>query len=526
MRTRITSLVLAIAWRSQADVTANWQFDDSAPPDTAATLVTQTNAPTLNGTAGRTGNGVLPKFDSDRPGSRVWNSFNGHRLNATNSSSLRFVNAGVPSSQAGSVVTVPDNTPLLRASNLTVEAFVKVDRHVNWGLIIGKPRTDNGGASWSLGMDSGGKPYVRFDTQPLGNPGPGDGYNASKSSGVNIEDGQWHHVAFTYTNRTYRLYVDYLLRAEDKTANGLVYDTNPLRIGQGAGFSVNFDGWIDEIRISDTVLQPYQFMQVTEFTNRPTAVYMPFDDGTNNAATGVLTNTFFAPFLHGTAMSYNGGAKPTFSSAIPPATTCRISDGHNGPVVNLNSGSLFFVNAGLPGNPSSAIGGLVCIPGATLSLLAITNFTAEAFIKVNRFVNFPQIIGKNRSDGVCWWLGLSSASNLLARFDTQIPPGFTGQNQLVTASRKIVPGQWHHVALTYDYPTRIVRLYCDYEQVGEDTTLNPLYLDDGDVGVGAGGPSTHAFDGWIDEVRLTPSVLAPSEFLHTLPIQGTTLSFH
>jgi len=522
MRTRITLLVFAFAWRSQADVTANWQFDDGAPPDTAATLVTEANAPTLNGAAGRTSNGVFPKFDSDRPGTRVWSSFNGPLFNATNSASLRFVNAGVPNSQAGSVVTVPDNNPLLRASNLTVEAFVKIDRHVNWGLIVGKPRTDGGGTSWSIGMDSGGKPFIRIDTQPLG-VGSGTGYNASKSSGVNIEDGQWHHVAFNYTNRTYKLYVDYLLRVEGTTVYDLVYDTNPLRIGQGAGFSVNFDGWIDEVRISDTVLQPYQFMQVAEFTNRAASVYLPFDDGTNNATAGVLTNTFYAPLLYGTAMSYNGGAKPTFSSAVPPATTCRISDGRNGPVVNLNSGSLFFVNAGLPGNPSSAIGGQVSIPGAALSLLTITNFTAEAFIKVNRFVNFPQIIGKNRSGGVSWWLGLSSASNLIARFDTHTPPETSGQNQLITSPVIILPGQWHHVAITYDYPTKTARLFCDYENVREGTTTHPLYLDDGNVEVGAGGSSTHAFDGWIDEVRLTPRVLAPSEFLYTVPIKGTTL---
>jgi hypothetical protein len=54
---------------------------------------------------------------------------------------------------------------------------------------------------------------------------------------VGVEDGRWHHVAFTYahSNRAVRLYVDNVQRANGTSFSNLVYEASELRIGQGAG---------------------------------------------------------------------------------------------------------------------------------------------------------------------------------------------------------------------------------------------------------------------------------------------------
>lgn len=72
---------------------------------------------------------------------------------------------------------------------------------------------------------------------------------------MGVEDGRWHHVVFTYahSNRVVRIYVDNVQRASGILFSNLVYEANELRIGQGAGGRV-FDGWIDEICITDDVL--------------------------------------------------------------------------------------------------------------------------------------------------------------------------------------------------------------------------------------------------------------------------------
>ncbi|MDA3924975.1 MAG: LamG domain-containing protein [Kiritimatiellae bacterium] len=126
---------------------------------------------------------------------------------------------------------------------------------------MGKSRSDGGGTSWRIDMDNTGKPRVRIDSQPIGS-GPGTtGFNQSWTSPVGVEDGQWHHLAFTYQHdtKTVRLYVDYVERRYGNSHSNLVYQTDVLRIGQGAG-GRSFDGWIDEVRISDEVLLPQDFI--------------------------------------------------------------------------------------------------------------------------------------------------------------------------------------------------------------------------------------------------------------------------
>jgi len=516
----------------RAETTALWQFDDGVPAVAATALVTEVNAPALNGTANKIGTGSNPAYSDDRPGSRIWSRYGGSLLNTSNSASLHFVNTGLPAvtnSPNGGVITVPDNDPLLRATNLTVEAFIKVDRHINWPLIIAKPRADGSGSTWNLLLDNNGRLMLRFDTQPLGTNN-GTGYNQTSSGAANLEDGRWHHLAFTYSHadRAVKAYVDYVLAFSMTTASNLVYDASALRIGQGAGAAA-FDGWIDEIRISDQVLSPDQFMYSAESADTSTRGYWTFDDGTNAATAGILTNTFNAPFMHGTASAINGATvKPAFSLEKPPATTCRISSGKGGPVVNENAVSLLFVNGGLPANTTSPLGGAVTVSGAALPA-QMSNFTAEAFIRANRFVAYPQLMGKARTDvgGVSWWLGLSPNSNLLARFDTHIPPGTSGNNQTFTTTALVGDGRWHHVAISYDYATKTVKLYRDYEKVREGATANPMWLDTGDFRFGgSSGGSTHSFDGWIDEVRLSDRVLEPDDFLHTVPIKGTLLGLN
>lgn len=496
-----------------------WSFDDGVPTNTASSLASETNAPVLNASVAFYGAGKAPRFDADVPGASVWGSLTGSPINGDNPASLRFVNAGLPvntNSNDGGYATVAD-TPLLRATNLTVEAFVKVNRRVNWPLLVGKRRTENNGTSWNLDMDNAGKPRVRIDSQPIG-ASSGSGWNQSWTATVSIEDGRWHHLAFTYThtNRAVRLYVDYVLRASGNSYSNIVYDSCELRIGQGAGGRA-FDGWIDEVRVSDRVLIPEQFTTLCEPTD--TVGYWAFDDGATGATAGTLTNTFYMPFMHGSAVAA-GGAKPTFSNEIPPNTTRRVSDGTNGPVINVrNSASLHFVNAGLPSTTNSVSGGQVTVAGAAIPSQT-TNFTAEAFVRVDRHVNFPQIIGRTRlsTSGVSWSLALNSAGNLRARFDTQVPPGTSGFNQYFESAAKVEDGKWHHVALTYDWPTKTVRLYADCAKVVENVLTGQLVLDNGDIRIGNGD---QAFDGWIDEVRLTARVLTPAEFLHTAPVVGS-----
>ncbi len=273
---------------ARAETIAYWQFDDGTPSATATTLVSQANSPTLDGTGTKYGSGSNPTFNADRPGAMIADGVGGPILNASNATSLEFANAFTPdetNSQDGSAVVVADPggaDSLLKPASFTAEAFVKFDDLVEYCAIVSKSRADGGGSSWMIDTTSTGKIRARFDTQPIG-ASSGSGFNQSFSTTADMFDDQWHHVALTYdgTTRAAKLYVDYALEGSATVTFDLVYDDSMLRIGQGGGGRA-FDGWIDEVRLSDTVLTSDQFLAV-----------VPEPASWTLAALGLLGLTFY-----------------------------------------------------------------------------------------------------------------------------------------------------------------------------------------------------------------------------------------
>ncbi len=89
--------------------------------------------------------------------------------------------------------------------------------------------------------------------------------------GSRVSGGSWHHVAFTYNHLTHvgKLYVDGGLERESYLGSGdLIPMERSLIIGavdQGDGsFYRHFEGYVDEVRISDIVREPWEF-QIAEY---------------------------------------------------------------------------------------------------------------------------------------------------------------------------------------------------------------------------------------------------------------------
>lgn len=518
-------LLIGIAWGVRADKIAYWRFDGGVADSDAMTLESEFNAPTLNGTAAKSNNdGRAPIYSLDVPAPVVYARLGGEVLNGDNSSSLRFVNTGLPeneNSYAGGVVVVPSDE-LLHLDNFTVQAFVKMGSKVNYPLIVGFSRADNSNTSWNMDFDNSGKPRLRIDTHAPSMPAQQGtpGWNEVVTSTVDVNDGMWHHLAFTYENdnRRARLYVDGIMRAERHTHSNLVYNPGELRIGHGAGGRA-FDGWIDEVSISEGVLTPAEFMTVLATTE--TVGYWAFEDGAAESYAVTLTNDFYAPMLYGVAGNTAGEPlRPEFSSEIPFGVANLIYDGEDGELLRVNTGSLLFSNNNSSDNKSKE-GCMVVVPGGVVSE-SLTNFTAEAFIRIRNQIDFAQIVGKKRkaSGGHSWSLAVNEKGRLRTRFDVQELPGNDGFNQSLESSGNVDDGEWHHVALTYDDESCMVHLYVDYVEVGEKVMPYPIKLDSGDIVIGAGD---RAFDGWIDEVRISNRVLSTAEFLRARPPAGTII---
>lgn len=269
------SLVLAtgmafLAGSANATTIGYWQFQDGIAGANAGSVATQTNGPTLNGTAAAAG-GPVPKFDASVVGPKIRDGIGGAIINANNSTSLLFDNTGGINSGSGGVVTVADPGgpgSLLKPASFTVEGFMKVIENINFPLLVGKdannppvpgPQSDT---SWTIDTSNTEKLRARTDNLVTFNQGIGEG-----TSPV-LNDGLWHHFAATYdgTTRDFRLYVDYIQTAQATLSGGLFYDDTALRFGQGAGGRA-FDGLLDEIRLSDQVLTTNQFLRAVPEPN-------------------------------------------------------------------------------------------------------------------------------------------------------------------------------------------------------------------------------------------------------------------
>lgn len=240
--------------------TAHWRFDGDCLPF-GEPAVFQT--------------GAKPEFSSDVSNPKFWD---GQTFSA-NKGSIRFTRVkkeGGSIAPEGGEVLIPAKAFAPAAGDLTIEAVVKIPEVTGaFGLIVSKRRNGQLGSSVSLSVDPKGTATVRCDTQPAGQAS-GPGMNQLVSSGKSIADGEWHHVAFVYnaTGLSGELFIDYELAGRIALTGPLVYDESPLTLGRG------INGWMDEVRISPSVLHPEDFLRPTRrFTEmKPKPVSQVFLD--------------------------------------------------------------------------------------------------------------------------------------------------------------------------------------------------------------------------------------------------------
>jgi len=111
-----------------------------------------------------------------------------------------------------------------------------------------------------------------------------------------------------------------------------------------------------------------------------------------------------------------------------------------------------------------------------------------------------------------WWQGsFTTSAGREERLARNVFKGLTHVNDQ----------DWRHLGLVYDAPTRRVRFYVDYTLLEERIAPEALEFRKAMLTVG-GKRGESGFAGLIDEVRLTPSALAPHQFLRALqqPLVG------
>jgi hypothetical protein len=150
-------------------------------------------------------------------------------------------------------IEIPDSYQLDGMPELTVSAWVDMNRLPAQGTYYHPVSKDAGSQAYRIDIDSSGRAQFVVHTEN----------NAWYSNGTMVQSdillstNTWHHIVGTYDGSNVSIYIDGVLRQTNSTTiSENVFDaTSVLRIGRGSSGGY-FNGKIDEVRIYNRCLLP------------------------------------------------------------------------------------------------------------------------------------------------------------------------------------------------------------------------------------------------------------------------------
>jgi len=179
----------------------------------------------------------------------------------------------------GDYVDCGDDALFDITDSITVAAWIKVDTfNKNFQAAVTK-----GDETWKL-TRSGGANSVEFCCNLE------DAGFTSADGSVNVDDGQWHHVAGVYDGSKVDLYVDTVLDNSEPASGTISTDTSPVMIGQNAGWPGRWwIGLVDDVRIYNNALTASEIADIAMGGTDGVADYDWIISG-NNMYSGVSGN--------------------------------------------------------------------------------------------------------------------------------------------------------------------------------------------------------------------------------------------
>ena len=239
-----TTFVLSCAASADASILAYWRFEEGTSNTIASGAGSiADSAGSFTGTP--TGNPTYRSAVGSNPVPS--NGF-------ANTLSLEF-------DGAGDFVLIPDPTGILNPTTaFTVEFWMRAGVQVAaLETLVDHSHGFVDQTGWAFQTQPSG--VMRF---AVGDGGP---FHEAISFGTDVRDDAWHHIAgvFDSTNdgQELSLYIDGILSGTDDNGGASALGNNrEVEFGRasGAGMPRYYDGFLDEIRISDEALIPSQFL--------------------------------------------------------------------------------------------------------------------------------------------------------------------------------------------------------------------------------------------------------------------------
>ena len=312
------------------------------------------------------------------------------------------------------------------------------------------------------------------------------GYNGESFNG-SIRDGQWHHLAVIIDPTTdvvtdsVQLYVDGVRQGVRSNNGGIAY-LSPHRfcIGSRNGTSFPFKGKIDDVRITEGILDPSEFLQVRSSESLDVRAYYKFDSEDPLADSSGNDNTLQC------------------SQGVAFTDGCASFDGTASDVRTVN----------------------------TLDLSAYKDVTVECFVRKHAGMPSSGMIAELTQSGWNSPGGFYMTVNGNDDDPGKVSGVFcfaSGSNYRCGVSPAYAANAgWHHVALVKDSSNvgnaSCISLYVDGVRVtaywGEGEVSGNFLANDY-LYIGSRANGSIFLDGDVDDVRITANVLQPWQFLRT-----------
>ena len=432
----------------------------------------------------------------------------------------------------------------LKLSSVTVELFVKAD-YINsanqWKNLIVMGGLGNQEA-WALRVADDGRLHFRSTYECSLNEDGTLAHNYkefySPGNAGNALDGEWHHLAFSFDadTKTLRLYFDYSEVGSLELPDGLVYADNAdgirnLEIGSFNKASWGrWRGWVDEVRISDTVLQPSEFLRVEKnvrfkaddkVSEPDTVFYSSFDVAVDDKLFASILNTAGGTNVYPACVALGTGGR------FPELCREDLPYGH------VHSGIFatnYAVNTGYWDFATNAPSKSAIIDvddvrtlddGALVHDLTSSSCTLEMFIRPSTELSSAVYLAcQYATDGmgsIMWQLLANGKIKMELLRD-----GERSRKTFTKDDKPLADGNWHHVALVFDRDAKTASMYVDYRLAGSFSdflldasvsSTSSTYSKYLQLFGGFGYDNPQQMQGGVDDVRLTKRALQPHEFL-------------
>ena len=298
-----------------------------------------------------------------------------------------------------------------------------------------------------------------------------------------LTDETWHHIAYVRKGNVFTLYIDGVADGTATVSGAIAEDGNGMGIGavDTTGAS-SFDGWIDDFRVTVGVAR-------YDGTFTPPVEPNPVYDLLSVDPRLVPYDPFY----------------DNVSLLIPMdgvnASTTFLDEGPVGHIITANNGAQIST-----ANPKFGQNGLfdgssdISIPDDNSLDMGTSDFTLEMWVYWPTGSPNAAILYEKGGQSLSIFLG---GSNELAAYASS-----TGSSWNILSDRRFVTGlprdTWHHVALTREGST--FRTFFNGTLTTTTVSALAIQANTNTVNIGGKAGSTVAFNGRIDDFRLTKGV--------------------